>query len=266
MESFQAAALFELCKEIGRIVAANRGINLDLKIEEGIKENNIKVLTDHATTFGNLSLPMCKMHVERIIGKLKDEISFGEWNAVLDELYNRMADETNLISILSLSPKEAALYNPELPLFGQEVQSKYPSASYEIEEAAKCLALGRSTAAVFHLMRVLEIGIRAFARCLGIPDPTKPAEKNWAIILKNIWQDGIEKKWPMAADKQSADGAYFTAIYASLDAVKNPWRNATVHVESKYTADEAEHIFSSVNGFMRKLAGKIDENGNPKAS
>ncbi len=50
-----------------------------------------------------------------------------------------------------------------------------------------------------------------------------------------------------------------------LDAVRNVWRNSTMHAESKYTLDEAEHIFVSVKGFMRKLAFRMDENGTPLA-
>jgi hypothetical protein len=54
-------------------------------------------------------------------------------------------------------------------------------------------------------------------------------------------------------------------LHASLDAVKNPWRNSTMHVEKKYTDDEAQHIFAAVKGFMKKLAARMDENGEPKA-
>jgi hypothetical protein len=38
-----------------------------------------------------------------------------------------------------------------------------------------------------------------------------------------------------------------------------------MHVENKYTNDEAEHIFVAVKGFMMKLASRCDENGDPKA-
>jgi hypothetical protein len=38
-----------------------------------------------------------------------------------------------------------------------------------------------------------------------------------------------------------------------------------MHVENKYTTDEAEHIFGAVRGFMTKLASRCDENGDPKA-
>lgn len=38
-----------------------------------------------------------------------------------------------------------------------------------------------------------------------------------------------------------------------------------MHVEKKYTDDEAEHIFSAVKGFMKGLASRMDEDGFPLA-
>lgn len=38
-----------------------------------------------------------------------------------------------------------------------------------------------------------------------------------------------------------------------------------MHVENKYTADEAEHILMAVHGFMKKLASRMDEQGLPLA-
>jgi hypothetical protein len=165
----------------------------------------------------------------------------------------------------SLSQIEAEYFAPIEPIFGEDVAKKFSTeGAFEIDEAAKCLALGRATAAVFHLMRILEVGIRSICRCLQIPDPTKPAERNWAIILRDI-DAGIKARWPKGADRMTGDGALFASLYASLEAVRNPWRNATMHVENKYTYDEAEHIFVAVKGFMRKLASRMDEQGQPLA-
>ena len=113
-------------------------------------------------------------------------------------------------------------------------------------------------------MRVMEIAVRAVARCLGVPDPTRPAEKNWGVVLGEIWK-GIEAKWPTVAARSVGDGATFEALHASLDAVKNPWRNPTMHPANKYTDYEAEHIFTAVKGLMMRLASRCDENGDPKA-
>jgi hypothetical protein len=176
-----------------------------------------------------------------------------------------LARELTLVTLLSLNAKEQTYFAPKEPIFGSEVATKFRTqAAFEIDEAGKCLALGRPTAGVFHLMRTLEVCIRAVARCLQIPDPLKPAERNWGFILGAI-KDGMDLRWPTGATRMIGDGALFEDLHASLEAVRNPWRNGTMHVEKKYTDDEAEHIFIAVKGFMKKLASRCDEDGEPKA-
>jgi hypothetical protein len=87
-------------------------------------------------------------------------------------------------------------YEQDPSLFGQDVSAKFPSASYEIAEAGKCLALDRSTASAFHAIRCLEAGIRAISRCLGIPDPTRGAERSWAKVLRAIKEEN-DRRWPL---------------------------------------------------------------------
>jgi hypothetical protein len=110
----------------------------------------------------------------------------------------------------------------------------------------------------------MEIAILALSRCMAIPDPIRPGDRNWGTILNAVWA-GIEARWPTTASRLAGDGALFEELHASLDAVKNPWRNSTMHVEKKYTGDEAEHIFVAVKGFMKKLASRMDEEGKPLA-
>lgn len=173
--------------------------------------------------------------------------------------------ELTQTKLLALNSQERLWFDPPEPLFGAPFVVQFNThGAFELEEASKCLALGRPTAAVFHLMRLLEVGIGALSLCLSIPDPIKPAERNWGVILRRIMEDGIKMKWPNAADRMSGDGKLFEELHASLDAVKNPFRNATMHVESKYTDAEAQHILALVKGFMMKLAGRCDEGGNPK--
>jgi hypothetical protein len=79
--------------------------------------------------------------------------------------------------------KNANYFNDD-NIFGDLVTHKFPSLRVEIEEAAKCLALGRGTASAFHSLRCLEAGIRAISTSLGIPEPIKGAERNWGNALK----------------------------------------------------------------------------------
>ncbi|OMG55198.1 hypothetical protein BJN45_08645 [Azonexus hydrophilus] len=167
---------------------------------------------------------------------------------------------------LILPPDMAKYYDSSHPHFGELVQAQFPSAAYEIEEAAKCLAVSSDTAVAFHLMRTVELGIQAVSKCLGIPDPTKEAERNWGAILRKVksamaeFDSGTSKHWSNPAERD-----YFDSAYMTLDAVKNVWRNPTMHVDKKYNPDEAMSMFIAVRSFMTKLASRMDEQGLPKA-
>lgn len=63
----------------------------------------------------------------------------------------------------------------------------------------------------------------------------------------------------------TGDGRYFEEAYGALSGIQNPWRNATMHLDQKYTTEEAQHVLDMVGGFMRKLASRCDEMGEPKA-
>lgn len=191
-------------------------------------------------------------------------LTVGDLNLRLMIIEGRIVDGLKQAFLLSLSPAEAALYEPKTSLFGDKFGQQFSSAVYEIDEAAKCLALARSTASAFHSIRCLEAGIAALSRCLSIPDPTKAHERNWGKILKAV-KDAMDARWPTSSDRMRGDGQFFDEAYAALAAMQNPWRNATMHLDQKYTPDEARHIFDVVKGFMVRVANRMDENGDPKA-
>jgi hypothetical protein len=173
--------------------------------------------------------------------------------------------ELTLMKTFCVSEAKQGYFDIDLETFGKKFSAAFPSAIYEIDEAGKCYALGRSTACVFHLMRAMEIGIRTAARALGIPDPVKGSERNWGAMLKKIKDEIDRRNGTKPPSWQPKDRELFEEAYVSLDAVRVAWRNTTMHVENKYTEDEAEHIFVTVRGFMKKLASRMDEQGQPAA-
>src|SRR3954452_1641436 len=115
--------------------------------------------------------------------------------------------ELNLMKTFCIEPRSEIHFNLDFMTFGENFTKALPSTVYEIDEAGKCHALGRSTACVFHLMRSLEIGVRATARCLGIPDPSRPAERNWGNILRSV-KDEISRRTSGRAWR-SGDAEFF---------------------------------------------------------
>lgn len=195
-------------------------------------------------------------------------LALGRYKTFSVQMQDRVRDELMGRVVLVLPAGKARLFEPDEPLFGATVHSQFKKkARREIEEAGKCLALGCDTACVFHLMRTVEVAIEAIRLCLQLQAPTKGQHKAWGAVLDRFREEleGREsltwpRQWSSMADKKT-----FSQIYASLLAIKDAWRDSTMHVESDYTEKEAAHIFALVKGFMEKLASRLDEDGQPVA-
>jgi hypothetical protein len=181
--------------------------------------------------------------------------------AEIKDMQTRVRDEFVTRYVLVVPSDKVSFYDPIRPAFGAKVDQQFPSIAFEISEAGKCFGLARYTASVFHLMRVLEVGIRAVARCLSVPDPVRAADRNWGKVLQGI-DGGIKQKRSVML---APDRELFDEVYLALDKIRSLWRNTTMHVENKYTEEEAKEIWDAVNALMRKLASRLDENGAPQA-
>jgi len=147
------------------------------------------------------------------------------------------------------------------PLFGPQAFEKFSDVTYDIEEAGNCIATERTTAAVFHLMRVLEVALRAIGVALGIPDPVKEADRNWAAMLRNIRNKidqnakAGEQTWQLGQPWRT----FYDGAYNDLSAIKTAWRNPVMHVEGVYDPARALHIYEVVKGFVQHLATNIGQ-------
>jgi hypothetical protein len=147
--------------------------------------------------------------------------------------------------LLSIPYEKSELFRQKDPLFGSEVESKFPSMSEDIAEAGKCLALARPTSAVFHLMRVMELAVQRFGSELGV---ILVEQKNWQNILDEI------NKSIRALDHRVPRTKALAELSSHLYSVKVAWRNEVMHPKQTYTADEADAIFENSKIFVRELA------------
>lgn len=148
-------------------------------------------------------------------------------------------------------------HEEEVPLFGETVNDKFPSTVYDITEAGNSFAFGRYTACVFHLMRVLEIGLSILAKKFDISS----SHTNWHNIIeetdKKIREMGNDPNKP-ANWKEEQE--FYSQVANQFMNIKNAWRNYTMHYRAKYTDEEAELIMRNVQVFMQKLSTKLSEN------
>jgi len=182
-------------------------------------------------------------------------VSNQDFAEMVSQLRERVEDELEATLIFKI-PRGKAEYFRQMEGFGITVAVHFSAANGDIEQAGKCYALGRNTAAVFHLMRVMEIGLRALGKSLN--DSTLDPQRNpsWETILKRCDKElalDINKRCP---EWQKDDSFYSTAT-ANLRAVKNAWRNPTMHVERNYDEEEALDVMNAVKGFIKHLATRL---------
>lgn len=155
-------------------------------------------------------------------------------------------------------PAERARFYGAASLFGDKVSANFKSAAFDITEAGNCLAAARGTACVFHLMRVLEIGLTALGNVFGV----SLAHTNWGPAIdeceKKIRNMNQDPKWKILPDWKDQQ-EFYSQVISYLGVAKDAWRNYTAHARGKYTEEEADLMLRNIRAFMQKLAERLEE-------
>jgi hypothetical protein len=224
-------------------------------------------ITEFSKAIAPLQVPITGLAGVELIQQLQsgvDKLLFMQCGILMLELSKTLRRELQTRKVFCLDPGRADFYEPNAPLWGADVAKKFPSIAYEVDQLGKCYACDLTTASAFHSIRAMEAGIRAIARCVGIPDPTTGKDRNWSNISRTI-KDAIDKRWPASSGRMSGDAQLFDRLHGAISGMQNPYRNETMHLSAVYTAPEALHIFELAKGLMQKIASRMDEDGNPKA-
>ena len=223
-----------------------------------LDEEDKKRISYHLTVSTNmaheLGLDAAVALVERMWKRLEAGYSREDLYRDISDLRSRIEDQLKGRYFLFISPSLVQYYEQK-QLFGQEVANAFPKAIDDIEGAGKCLAVGQGTACVMHLMRVMEVGLKALAKSLKID-----YAPSWDGYLNKI-QSKIDTKRKTKGVKWKRDEKFYRDVSGDLVSVKHAWRNPSMHVDRRYSTEEAEEIFKTVKAFMCKLAARMDENG-----
>ena len=199
-------------------------------------------LSDHATRLNlRSSARQCQRVYDYIDGG--EQVTHKRLREMLVDVLLRTGDDLEDRYFLVVPPEFVASFRQETPPFGNEVMDAFPHASEDISEAGKCLALDRSTAVVFHLMRAMESAVQALSAELGI---TK-TDRVWGSLLSDMAAK-------IEAMPKGAERNKWSEGHTHLYHVKQAWRNDTMHPKQTYTFSEAKAIYEAVNVFMRHLA------------
>src|SRR6185437_10924893 len=132
--------------------------------ERATVQESVEALIPHVEMLGAIVTAMAiDDFVTRVAGRstVTTKCDWGFVRERVAEISRTIQRELSTQTVLALTSREREFFKSGDRLFGDEVSGKFTTeGAFEIDEAAKCYSLGRPTAAVFHLMRTMEIGIR----------------------------------------------------------------------------------------------------------
>lgn len=210
----------------------------------------LSVIVDHA------DLSFTKAALKKLSGRAKLRTTYARDILVeYGQIPDTIGTELSMRRFFALELSSVQFY--ENPFDGWEtVGDSFPSTVEDIFEAGRCFALDRYTASVFHLMRVAEVAVRSIAKAIGSKNP-KP---EWGALLSEI-EAALAKKHKHLPPKIRANLPLVKGICAHMRAVNMAWRRPTMHMESKYSPEQAKDIYGAIGGLMRHIAGSLKETG-----
>lgn len=176
------------------------------------------------------------------------------------------SDKAYLILVMSKRkfayiPQDVVSYFEQEKLFGKAAYQKFPKMRDEIRVAGNAIAAGLPTAAVFHLMRVAELGFRCAAKRAGVTIATqrgKPVPIDFATWEKVIQGFNTVSNKLGALPKSNATEAKIQRcadISDQCSYFRDVWRDKTMHARKRYDMHEAQSAFFRVQQFVQNLAG-----------
>jgi hypothetical protein len=262
MQYADVSWLYQLAKVIGELGPMVIGTEGNVISEPTRQRFLEKLQQGWHDSFDQLGLIVTNEYVDTIIKKVNNpSITYGELHGQLFATLQEMILHELKSALFLHVPAEDAKYFQNKVAFGQQVSDQFPSAGFDIEEAANCLALGRSTACVMHLARVVEVGLKSARMGLQLPPLPIGKQSNWGEVLHQIWDEvGSRNK---AADPvwMRQEKPFYENVHSDLSSVKNAWRNPSMHADKSYDAERAGDIFNMTKSFMRHLAQHLDEAG-----
>jgi hypothetical protein len=232
-------------------------------LDDFTKSDSVNRLEHVEKIFGELGMTISAETAKEVYDALKEDSPRKNFQWLIDQidgLRKLAVKEMNNKAFFYVSSERAKFF-PRMDdqhIFGQNVATAFPSAAFDIAESGICLALARGSASVFHLMRVLEIGLTALGTQFGV----SLAHTNWAPAITEI-ERKVRNMNNDAAWKDRPDCKTLQEFYAQaashFGVLKDAWRNHTMLARGAYTEEQAERVFENVKGFMQKLSERLSE-------
>ena len=154
-------------------------------------------------------------------------------------------------------------------LLGPDVHAVVgPLANAEIKAAGNCLAVGLDDAAVFHLMRVAEYGLRYLAIRLRVISRLRhPLQlSEWGQVIGKIRcvlserQLKLQKKQQKTRTLKRTEALeYYSGLINTLEYFKEAYRNPNAHLRGHYSSKKAGVALDEVRHLMSRIVKGVDK-------
>lgn len=142
------------------------------------------------------------------------------------------------------------------------VITAFPSSKDDIVHGVDCWASEHNTAAVFYMMRVAEVGLRAVAkeRKIKLKRDKPLTHAQWGEIIQEI--DKEVKRIELTASagpNKDAAVAFYSGASSHARALKDRYRNRVMHAREAFSEYAAADASFHTKSFMSGLAEKLNE-------
>jgi hypothetical protein len=201
-------------------------------------------------SFERLAVFTHKFSRETLINKVIESELDGLIITLREELNNRYC---------AYIPKGKIKYFENEMLFGPQVNWAFPETAQDIKDAGNCIAADLNTAAVFHLMRVIEYGLRALAASLRVKVAFRQPidEATWGQIIAQLESKIPDiKPHPKAKiknHKNKKNYEFYRNMLIECSHFKNHWRNDVMHTRAYYNQEQALGLLKRVKDFTNSI-------------
>ena len=173
----------------------------------------------------------------------------------LHEIRDRLIDELSTKLFLYVPHSRKQLWDNPRDKW-ESVIERFPDTVLEIEESARCFALSRYAASVFHCIQVVEFGLIELGKFISVSDP----KSGWTAVSKRLEQI-MKTEHDKLREPERKHFPFLEQINGTVLGLKNAWRNKISHAQGRlvlmtadFSPDVAEEIRMATRAFMRRLA------------
>jgi hypothetical protein len=278
-----AKGFFEISSDLAKLHAAMAIVEKDDYVGDLAKNGGLyipTILDKIRLSCSEMNLIFSMNKIDRILkqyeglkalGQSMPEDEFGamacnKLKPVIQELTERIEDELNTKYLFYVSEQARRYY--EENQFDDLAIAIFDKSNFDMIEAGKCFALSQYPACVFHLMRILDAGLKLLGEQLGI----QVKNHNWDEYKRELKGRAVA----MRATNPEKAQTIFDIIehYDAIAGIRNPLMHSdellpidSIHrIEKKYTPDEAFRQFDNVKVFMASLAIFLQKESSSPAS